>query len=99
MGCSAGSHDTSSRHLTAPATYPREANEARILRIGCVLRRRFEMASHPRFDGWPSALLDMMAGHRITAVIYVAAGLGIPGALAPGPRAAPAPAPRNGQTR
>ena len=44
------------------------------------------MASHPRFDAWPSALLDMMAGHRVTAVIYVAACLGIPDELAAGPR-------------
>ena len=44
------------------------------------------MASHPRFDAWPSALLDMMAGHRVTAVIYVAACLGIPDELVAGPR-------------
>jgi hypothetical protein len=34
----------------------------------------------------PSALLDMLGGHRVTAVVYVAASLGIPDELAEGSR-------------
>jgi SAM-dependent methyltransferase len=44
------------------------------------------MANYPALDALPSALLDMLAGHRVTAVIYVAASLGIPDELAEGPR-------------
>ena len=44
------------------------------------------MAHHPTAHAFPSALLDMLAGHRVTAVIYVAASLGIPDELADGPR-------------
>jgi hypothetical protein len=45
-----------------------------------------EMAHHPAAHAFPSALLDMLAGHRVTAVIYVAASLGIPDELADRPR-------------
>ena len=44
------------------------------------------MASRLKPDAFPSALVDMVAGHRVTAVIYVASALGIPDELADGPR-------------
>ena len=40
------------------------------------------------FDASANALLDLVAGHRVTAVIYVAAKLGIADLLAEGPKTA-----------
>src|SRR5262249_60007508 len=43
---------------------------------------------HDSADRSLDALLDMLAGHRVTAVIYVATRLDIPDLLADGPRSA-----------
>jgi len=46
------------------------------------------MANHESADPSLTALLDMIAGHRLTAVIYVAARLKIPDLLDDGPKTA-----------
>jgi hypothetical protein len=37
----------------------------------------------------PNTLMDLIAGHRLTAVIHVAAKLGLADLIADGPRTAP----------
>jgi O-methyltransferase domain/Dimerisation domain len=54
------------------------------------------MAAQPRPDPSATALFDLLVSHRITAVLYVAARLGIADSLAEGPLTARQLAERNG---
>ena len=45
--------------------------------------------THQRFDSSAKALIDLVDGHKVTAVIYVAAKLGIADLLLEGPKDAP----------